>query len=74
MLCQRCLEGEFNGVRQSGNAQSRARSKEKDRSVAGRVHEGRLHKGKPEDVPKTGERNSLCTAVRSVESAMSEVS
>jgi len=35
MLCQRRGEVEFNGLRQSGNAQSHARSKDKDRSVAG---------------------------------------
>ena len=35
MLCQRRGEVEFNGLRQSGNAQSDARSKDKDRSVAG---------------------------------------
>ncbi len=51
MLCQRRLEVEFNGVRQFGDAQSHARSKDKDRGVAGRMHEGRLHKGKPADFP-----------------------
>ena len=72
MLCQRRFEVEFNGLRQFGNTQSYVRSKDKDRSVADRMRESRLHYGKPEDIPKTGERNSFCTAVRSVESAVSE--
>ncbi len=72
MLCQRRGEVEFNGLRQSGNAQSHARSKDKDRNVAGRMREGRLHKRKPEDVSQTGQRSSFCRAVRSVESAMQE--
>jgi hypothetical protein len=41
MLCERRLEGGCNGVRQSGNAQSHARSKDKDRGVAGRTKESR---------------------------------
>jgi len=72
MLCQRRLEGEFNCVRQSGNAQSQVRPKDKDRDVAGRMHEGRLHKRKPEDIPQAGQRNSFSRAVRSTESAVQE--
>jgi hypothetical protein len=36
------------------------------------MREGRLHKGKPEDVPKAGERHPFSRAVRSTESAMQE--
>jgi len=72
MLCQGCLESGFHGVRQFGNAQSHVRSKDKNRSVAGGMRKGRLHKGKSEDVPETGQRNSFGRAVRSAESAVQE--
>jgi hypothetical protein len=72
MLRQGRLESGRDGVRQFGNAQSHAGSKDKNRSVAGGMHEGRLHEGKPEDIPQTGQRNSFGRAVRSTESAVSE--
>jgi hypothetical protein len=34
------------------------------------MHESRLHKGKPEDIPETVQGNSFRRAVRSVEGAM----
>ena len=40
--------------------------------MAGRLHESRLHERKPADVPKSREGNSLCRAIRSVESAMQQ--
>ena len=36
------------------------------------MREGRLHKGKPEDIPQAGERHPFSRAVRSTESAMQE--
>ena len=36
------------------------------------MRESRLHKGKPKDISKTGQRDSFNRAVRSVESAMQE--
>ena len=51
MLRQGRLEGGRNGMRQFGNAQSHARSKSKDRGVAGGMRKGRLHQGESEDIP-----------------------
>ena len=72
MLRQRCLESGCNGMREFGNAESHGRSKDKNRSVAGRMHEGWLHQRKPEDIPQPGQGNSFGRAVRSVESAVQE--
>jgi hypothetical protein len=72
MLRQGCLESGFHGMREFGNAQSHTRSKDKNRSVAGRMHEGWLHQGKSEDVPETGQRNSFDRAVHPAESAVRE--
>src|SRR6266513_472093 len=72
MLRQRRLEGEYNGVRQPCNAESYGRSKDKDRSVAGGMRKGRLHQGKSEDIPQTGQRNSFGRAVCPVKGAVQE--
>ena len=72
MLRQGRFESGCDGVRQFGNAQSHARSKDKNRSLAGGMHEGRLHKRKPEDIPQTNQGNSFGRAVRPTESAVPE--
>ena len=72
MLRQGRLESGCDGVRQFGNAQSLARSKDKNRSVADGMRKGWLHEGKPEDIPETGQGNSFRRAVRSVERAVQE--
>jgi hypothetical protein len=73
MLRQRRVEYGQNGMRRFSNTESHARSKGKNRSVAGRMHEGGMHKGKPENIPETGERNSFRRAVRSAQSAVQKV-
>lgn len=70
MLCQGRVQREFDGLPEFGNTEFGARSKDKDRSLAGRMHESRLHQGKPADIPKTGQGNSLRRAVRSAESTV----
>jgi len=61
--CGRCL-------RQFGNTQSYRRSEDKNRGMAGRMHESRLHEGKPADLPEPFESNSFRRAVRSIKSAV----
>src|SRR5882724_71476 len=61
--CGRCL-------RQFGNTQSYRRSEDKNRRMAGRMHESRLHEGKPADLPEPFESNSFRRAVRSIKSAV----
>src|SRR6266481_1318320 len=61
--CGRCLP-------QFGNTQSYRRSEDKNRGMAGRMHESRLHEGKPADLPEPFESNSFRRAVRSIKSAV----
>jgi hypothetical protein len=72
MLRQGRLESGGDGVRQFGNAQSHARSKDKNRSVAGEMRKGWLHEGKPKDISETGQRHSFGRAIHSVERAVQE--
>ena len=60
----------FDGMRQFGLIESHSRSKDEDRNVAGRMHEGRLHKAKPRIIPDPRERNSFRRAVRAVQSTV----
>lgn len=70
MLCQERVQRQFDGLPQFGSIESHAGSKNKNRRLAGRVHERRLHQGKPADIPQAGEGNSLRGAVYAAESTV----
>src|SRR5439155_20369274 len=55
------------------NIESHTRSKDENRSVAGRMREGRLRNGEPANVPQTGQGNSFREAVCSTQSTVQKV-
>jgi len=70
LLHKRRSQSALDGLREFGVAKSHARSKDKDRGMAGRMHEGRMHEGKPPDISDSRQRNSFPEAVHSAERAV----
>ena len=68
-----CAKGVSNTEKTACNIEPHTRSKEQDQSVAGGVHEGRLHQRKPENIPQASKGNSFRRAVRSAQNRVQKV-